>query len=173
MTANSTYTAAAIASANWIKAQNINSDYLVLDTVNAHDCTTSPSTWLFTYNSGKYVEGLSVLATVTGDSQWSDLAVNIINAAVKSSVWEGSDGIITEGSDTTRNNDGVGFKGAFYHRLFLSQCDGVVFCQLCFFAEFTKLLTEAQTVTSGLSSTATWMYRYAFPAPVVHREPHD
>ena len=89
-------------------------DYLVLDTVNAHDCAPSPSTELFTYNSGKYVEGLSVLATVTGDSQWSDLALNITNAAVKSSVWQGSDGIITEGSNTTANNDSVGFKGVSY-----------------------------------------------------------
>ena len=77
----------------------------------AHNCTTSPSTELFTYNSGKYVEGLSVLATVTGDSQWSDLALKITNAAVKTSVWEGSDGIITEGSETTANSDAVGFKG--------------------------------------------------------------
>ena len=108
---NSTYTNAAIASANWIKTHNLNSDYLVLDTVNAHNCSTSPSTELFTYNSGKFIEGLSVLATVTGDSQWSDLALNITNAAVKTSVWGGSDGIITEGSETTTNTDQVGFKG--------------------------------------------------------------
>jgi len=50
---------------------------------------------------------------VTGDSQWSDLALNITNAAVKSSVWEGSHGIITEGSKTKTNSDGVGFKAAF------------------------------------------------------------
>ncbi|KIM88275.1 hypothetical protein PILCRDRAFT_252777 [Piloderma croceum F 1598] len=114
---NSTYTNAAIASANWIKTHNLNSDYLVLDTVNARNCTTSPSTELFTYNGGKFVEGLSVLATVTGDSQWSDLALNITNAAVKTSVWGGSDGIITEGSETTENSDEVGFKAAFIRGL--------------------------------------------------------
>jgi hypothetical protein len=37
--------------------------------------------------------------------------VNVLAAAVKSTVWQGADGIITEGSDTTNNNDGVGFKG--------------------------------------------------------------
>ncbi|KAG6839659.1 hypothetical protein C0991_000430 [Blastosporella zonata] len=37
--------------------------------------------------------------------------VNTVAASVKSSTWEGSDGIITEGASTTSNNDGVGFKG--------------------------------------------------------------
>ncbi|KAJ6621510.1 endo-1,6-alpha-mannosidase [Mycena sp. CBHHK59/15] len=109
-TGNSTYTNAAILSANWIKAHNINANNLILDTVDAEDCSTSPDTWLFTYNSGKYIEGLNVLAAVTGNSQWTTLMINILNAAVKTNVWEGSDGIITEGASPTSNNDGVGFK---------------------------------------------------------------
>ncbi|GLB43346.1 putative glycoside hydrolase family 76 protein [Lyophyllum shimeji] len=112
------YTNAAIQAAAWIKAHNINSDNIVLDSVNAHDCSRSPATWLFTYNSGKYIEGLSVLADVTGDSQWRTLMVNIVAAATKSPAWEGSDGIITEGSSTTSNNDGVGFKAIFIRGLF-------------------------------------------------------
>ncbi|KAJ6465191.1 endo-1,6-alpha-mannosidase [Mycena vitilis] len=107
------YSAAAILSANWIKAHNINANDLVLDTVNAFDCSTSPATWLFTYNSGKYIEGLSVLGAVTGDAQWSTLMINILNAAVKTTAWEGSDGIISEGASTTANNDDVGFKAVF------------------------------------------------------------
>jgi len=116
-TGDSKYTDAAILSANWIKNLNLNSDDIVLDTVNGHDCTRSSSTWLFTYNSGKYIEGLSVLAAVTGDSQWNTLMVDIVAAAVKSSAWEGSDGIITEGSSPTSNNDGVGFKAIFIRGL--------------------------------------------------------
>jgi len=34
-----------------------------------------------------------------------------VAAAVKSSAWQGSDGIIKEGSSPSKNNDGVGFKG--------------------------------------------------------------
>ena len=109
-TGDASYTDAAILSANWIRNQNLNTDYLVLDTVQGNDCSTSPATELFTYNSGKYIEGLAVLAAVTGDSQWSDLYTNIVNAAVKTTVWEGANGVITEGADTTANNDGVGFK---------------------------------------------------------------
>ena len=110
-TGNATYTNAAILSANWIQNQNLNSAYLVLDTVDADSCSTSPATELFTYNSGKYIEGLSVLAAITGNAQWTNLMTNIVNAAVKSTVWQGTNGIITEGADTTANNDAVGFKG--------------------------------------------------------------
>ncbi|KAF8159936.1 endo-1,6-alpha-mannosidase [Crassisporium funariophilum] len=118
ITKDSKYTNAAILSANWIKSHNINANNVVLDTVNGHDCSRSPDTWLFTYNSGKYIEGLSVLSTVTGNSQWNTLMVNILAAAVKSSAWQGSDGIITEGSSPSANNDGVGFKAIFIRGLF-------------------------------------------------------
>ncbi|KZP29485.1 hypothetical protein FIBSPDRAFT_988790 [Athelia psychrophila] len=86
----------AITTFDWIKGQVLNSDYLVLDTVQANNCTTSPATELFTYNSGKAVEGLAVLAAVTGDAQWSDLCTNIVVAAVKNTVWQGANGVITE-----------------------------------------------------------------------------
>jgi hypothetical protein len=46
-------------------------------------------------------------------------AINILNAAVKTTAWEGADGIITEGVSTASNNDGVGFKGSFTHSLLL------------------------------------------------------
>ncbi|KAJ3575570.1 hypothetical protein NP233_g1008 [Leucocoprinus birnbaumii] len=117
ITGDSKYTNAAILSAQWIRNLNINTGNLVLDTVNGHDCSRSPASWLFTYNSGKYLEGLSVLADVTGDSQWRTLMVNIAAAAMKNAPWQGSDGIITEGSDTTANNDGVGFKAIFIRGL--------------------------------------------------------
>jgi hypothetical protein len=37
--------------------------------------------------------------------------LDIANAAMKTSDWEGSNGVITEGSDNSANNDGIGFKG--------------------------------------------------------------
>lgn len=57
-----------------MKAHNLK-DNAVLDTVNAHDCSRSPANWIFTYNAGKFIEGLSVLADVTGDAQWRTLYV--------------------------------------------------------------------------------------------------
>jgi hypothetical protein len=39
--------------------------------------------------------------------------INVLAAAVKSTAWQGADGIITEGSSTSSNNDGVGFKGTY------------------------------------------------------------
>lgn len=116
-TRNSTYTNAAILSANFIKTTNMNSEDLVLDTINAQDCTRSSSSWLFTYNTGKYIEGLSVLAFVTGDTSWTSLMLDAVAAATKTPTWEGSDGIITEGADVTEDNDGVGFKAVFIRGL--------------------------------------------------------
>ncbi|PFH53228.1 hypothetical protein AMATHDRAFT_137824 [Amanita thiersii Skay4041] len=118
ITGDSKYRDAAILSAQWIKNHNINPNNIVLDTVNGHDCSRSPSTWLFTYNSGKYIEGLSVLADVTGDNSWRTLMINIAAAAMKNAPWQGSDGIITEGSNTSSNNDGVGFKAIYIRGLY-------------------------------------------------------
>jgi len=117
ITGDAKYKNAAIAAATWMKSLQISSANLVLDTVNAHDCTRSPSTWLFTYNSGKYIEGLSVLSAVTGDASWNSLMVTILAASVKSAPWQGTNGIITEGASTASNNDGVGFKAVFVRGL--------------------------------------------------------
>lgn len=112
-----TYLDPAIAAAKWIKTHNINSNNIILDSVNAHDCGRSPADWRFTYNSGKFIEGLSVLVSITRDSAWKDLMVNTVAAATKSAPWQGKDGIITEASDATSNNDGVGFKAVLIRGL--------------------------------------------------------
>jgi hypothetical protein len=39
--------------------------------------------------------------------------LEIVAAAVKNTAWQETNGIIKEGSDNTKNNDGIGFKGAF------------------------------------------------------------
>lgn len=73
-TGDSKYTTAAILSANWIKNHRYQtSTQLVLDSINAVDCSVSADDFTFTYNSGKFVEGLAVLATVTKDQQWTTL----------------------------------------------------------------------------------------------------
>ncbi|KAK7046403.1 glycoside hydrolase family 76 protein [Favolaschia claudopus] len=116
-TQDSKYTSAAIQSAEWMRSHQIRSDNLLLDSILATDCSRSPDNWIFTYNSGKYIEGLSVLGAITGDSQWTSLMINILNSAVKTNVWEGSDGIITEGASPNENNDAVGFKSVLIRAL--------------------------------------------------------
>ncbi|KAJ6568429.1 hypothetical protein DFH09DRAFT_1313876 [Mycena vulgaris] len=74
-TKNATYTAAAISSANWIKAQNLNTNNLVLDTASNSIRLEPMQIYLSTYNAGKYIEGLNALAAVTGDSQWTTLTL--------------------------------------------------------------------------------------------------
>ncbi|KIJ65236.1 hypothetical protein HYDPIDRAFT_111166 [Hydnomerulius pinastri MD-312] len=110
LTGNCTYTDSAIAAATWMQTLNMNSDGIALDTINANDCSRSPATELFTYNSGKLIEGLSVLSDVTGDESWRDFMTNTVAAAVKTNVWQGANGVITEGGDTEADSDVVGFK---------------------------------------------------------------
>jgi hypothetical protein len=45
------------------------------------------------------------------NADYDSSMINILNSAVKTNVWQGSDGIITEGVSTTEDNDSVGFKG--------------------------------------------------------------
>ncbi|KAF9499350.1 endo-1,6-alpha-mannosidase [Pleurotus eryngii] len=117
ITGDQKYTNAAIQSANWMRSLNINSKNLALDTVNAHDCSRSPDGWIFTYNSGKLIEGLGVLSHVTGDNQWDTLMANVLIASTKGAPWQGSNGVITEGSSPNSNNDGVSFKSVLIRGL--------------------------------------------------------
>jgi hypothetical protein len=56
--------------------------------------------------------------------------LDVVSAATKTTAWEGSDGIITEGTDSTEDNDGVGFKGVFHAVVALSQLTRWSFSQL-------------------------------------------
>lgn len=73
----------------------------------------------------------------------------LLATSVKSTAWQGSDGIITEGSSTGSNNDGVGFKGMSGHKKTLSPnyCSGIpdtfFFFPLCAIAIFIRGLVEA------------------------------
>lgn len=53
-TGNPTYTEAAELSATWIKNLNMGSHDIVLNTIDAVKCDRFPSSYQFTYNSGKY-----------------------------------------------------------------------------------------------------------------------
>ena len=91
---------------------------VVYDTIHGSTCATQ--NWVFTYNNGKYIEGLAVLYTATGDSSYLDAATTTAVAAIKSTPnWQGTDGIITEGQGTpySSNDDGRGFKAVYIRGL--------------------------------------------------------
>ncbi|OJA11364.1 hypothetical protein AZE42_05158 [Rhizopogon vesiculosus] len=163
-TGNITYNNAAILSANFIKTSNMNSGGLILDSIDAQDCTRSPSDWLFTYNSGKYIEGLSVLASVTGNSSWTSLLVDIVAVATKATAWEGSNGIITEGADITEDNDDVGFKAVLIRGLAEAWSRNIgntaLRTLIQSYIDFNALLDLASTSDSG----STW-YSPAWEGP--------
>lgn len=73
ITKDSKYKDASALSAKWIEAHNIAPNKILLDSQSASDCSRSPASWIFTYNTGKFVEGLSVLYDVTADDSWNQL----------------------------------------------------------------------------------------------------
>ncbi|PPQ72766.1 hypothetical protein CVT26_003148 [Gymnopilus dilepis] len=157
-TQDSKYTNAAILSATWIKAHNINSNNIVLDTESGADCSRSPASWLFTYNSGKFIEGLSVLTTVTNDDQWNQLMLNVTAAAVKNTAWQGTNGIITEGSDNNANNDGIGFKAIFIRGLLQAYRKSSNQALLTLLRDYTDVQYNAllDLASNGTSYSASW-----------------
>ncbi|KAH8831985.1 glycoside hydrolase family 76 protein [Flagelloscypha sp. PMI_526] len=90
---------------------------LLRDTIQGNDCTRSPDSWVFTYNSGKTVEGLTMMQGLTGDSSWTAYMTRVVAAATKSGPWQGSDGIITEGANTSAVDDAAIFKSIFIRAL--------------------------------------------------------
>jgi predicted alpha-1,6-mannanase (GH76 family) len=67
-TGSAKYTQAAYAAGSWIARANTNAAGLPLDTINGRTCVRSDASWVFTYNAGKYVEGLTALYGATKNS---------------------------------------------------------------------------------------------------------
>ncbi|KAG8957150.1 hypothetical protein FRC03_010502 [Tulasnella sp. 419] len=69
--------------------------------------------------TGLFIEALSLLASVTDDESWMTLAIQIATAAMKTSEWHGSDGILDVGSDgnVASNEDCRAFKGVLLRGL--------------------------------------------------------
>ncbi|KAK7023370.1 hypothetical protein VNI00_016785 [Paramarasmius palmivorus] len=99
-TPNPIYSTAASESVQFIRAQLVNSDNVVLDSISADankSCVTSSGN-VFPYNSGWLLQGLAILKNTTdGDmEQFHDWVRyrNVLSGSVTSKAWQGDDGII-------------------------------------------------------------------------------
>ena len=107
------YDNAATLSAEFIKAHLYNGT-IIVDSIALVDCTVITSA--VTYNSGFFIDGLSVYANYTNNSDWSTLYVithhfvlrfliyamsrsleDLISTTIKFPQWTGNNGVITEG----------------------------------------------------------------------------
>ncbi|KAF8317155.1 Six-hairpin glycosidase [Clavulina sp. PMI_390] len=117
-TGNKDYLNAAVAAYDAINRLFYNtSTNLINDSLDVTTC--SGPDWVFTYNSGKFIEGTAVLGAVTGNSAYTNAALTVAVAAMKNGPWQGSNGIITETSSSThsKNNDAWGFKAVYIRGL--------------------------------------------------------
>nr|GAT51348.1 glycoside hydrolase family 76 protein [Mycena chlorophos] len=97
-TSNSLYLNAATQSLDFMHNHLYNAQDLVLDSIsaNANDSCAS-SSLLVPSNSGLMLEGIALLYSITGNSSLQDLAGNIVSAALSTTAWQGSNGIIKPG----------------------------------------------------------------------------
>jgi hypothetical protein len=129
-TGDAKYTQAAYAAGSWIARANTNAAGLPLDTINGRTCARSDASWVFTYNAGKYVEGLTALYGATRNSSLlaecvsrpglragaeADgcvRATDVAAAGVRAGPWQRADGVITEGAHPDKVDDSAYFKCA-------------------------------------------------------------
>ncbi|KAJ1307720.1 hypothetical protein OPQ81_001809 [Rhizoctonia solani] len=148
-----TYSSPAILAAEWITNNRYDwTKRLALDGLSPVDCSTSPDSWMFTYNSGKYLEGLSTLARLTNSSKWHDQVIETANAA---------------GGDLNTNDDGRGFKAIFIralHKLFhdTNNHDLQVLVHSYVDVQYNALLDLA---SNGTSYGVVWHGPYNGPTP--------
>jgi len=120
ITGNSKYLDAARLAQQFI-VNHLYANSLALDTISGRlsdNCALSAP--LFTYNSGKFIEGLSILSSITSDPTFSGLMIDTIAAATHATgIWQGTDGIVTEGANNPgSNDDGKGFKAIYIRGLY-------------------------------------------------------
>ncbi|KAI0029035.1 Six-hairpin glycosidase-like protein [Vararia minispora EC-137] len=96
-TKNQTYLDIAQLTAEFMRNHMYNGT-IILDTFDVTVCggpdTGEPG--VFTYNEAFYIEGLAVLANVTGNSTWTSLVENLAVSTIKFPAWTESDGINME-----------------------------------------------------------------------------
>ncbi|KZV98352.1 Six-hairpin glycosidase [Exidia glandulosa HHB12029] len=113
------YTDAAVSAYTYI------TDHLILDgrdipgdSIGLEEC--KKNNWIFTYNTGKFVEGAVVLSHVTKDDKYKETALKAIVEAVKHvDNWQDEQGEITEGQDgdPSKGGDGRQFKSIYVRAL--------------------------------------------------------
>lgn len=113
-TGDAKYTAAAQAAYGFVTTHLMQAEpNIPIDTLKMADCGTND--WIFTYNTGKFVEGAVVLSHVTGDDAYKNQALKtIVDAVTKTPNWQDEQGHITEGQggDPTTGGTNRQFKSA-------------------------------------------------------------
>ncbi|KAK7688606.1 hypothetical protein QCA50_008144 [Cerrena zonata] len=112
LTGNQTYHDSAILSHTFIQSHLYNvSRGCIMDNFEIQQCRPD-NDWASTYDTGLYLEGLSVLANTINNSTLTKIADQIaIDSMKKTSLWTNINGVITESvSNVTTDDIGHGFK---------------------------------------------------------------
>ncbi|KAK0213933.1 hypothetical protein IW262DRAFT_1466494 [Armillaria fumosa] len=94
-TGNKTYLDAAVSSATFIQSHLSNAKHVVQDNISARksdSCSASSAT--SPYNSGLFIEGLTILDSISENATTQTLLRDTVAAAVSNNAWQSDDGII-------------------------------------------------------------------------------
>ncbi|KAI0781797.1 glycosyl hydrolase family 76-domain-containing protein [Abortiporus biennis] len=155
---------AAELSAQFIKNQ-LYDGTVILDTVTLNNCAVrSAATTTFTYNSGFFIQGLSVHASTTNNPSWTTFLNTLIASTIKFPTWTSSNGVNTERSSPTpltSNDFTIALKGIFIRGLYEawtrspSNSDVANLIQSYITVQFNALLDLATVPNSNMYS-ASW-----------------
>jgi len=128
---------------NWFKGTGLLASNLVKDGLNVPGCTFRGSN--FSYNQGVVLEGLSELATATGNSGLLTTARSIATAATQRF---NKNGVLYDGCEPNCTGDGQSFKGIFvrYLRLFATTINSTEYD--------TFMATTAESILANNTNSA-------------------
>ncbi|KAI0074076.1 hypothetical protein K474DRAFT_1717289 [Panus rudis PR-1116 ss-1] len=112
----SQYAEAAELSSGWIINHLFNGT-IILDGTELTNCKSD--SLARTYNSGFFIEGLSVYTNLTNNVTWAALLNDMIATNIKFPVWTGDDGVITEGDQFPNSGIGQNFFGIADRGIFM------------------------------------------------------
>jgi hypothetical protein len=98
----SDYVDSATLTGDWILNHMLDDNNLVLNIIGTNNTVACNfDRTYYSRNTGNLIEAFAVLADVTGDAKWQTAYERTIYGATQKATWNGNDGVVTEGTDST------------------------------------------------------------------------
>jgi hypothetical protein len=99
---HSNYVGSATLTGDWFLNHMLDDNSLVFGSIytsGTHACKIDQKQ--YSRNAGNLIEAFAVLADITGDAKWQTAYEKTVFSATQKAAWNGNDGVVVEGTDTT------------------------------------------------------------------------